>query len=299
MGASVTVKAIKRILMIVCVFAVTLAFSIPAFAIGFDAEAVYESVFVVYSGNSLGSGFAIGSNCVITNAHVISASDLTRIQTYTGQFYDTFLLAKDDRLDIAVLGIKDVSFTPLKVADLSQLSVGDDVCAIGAPNSMAYTLTKGVISAKERQVGRYKYLQTDAAINTGNSGGPLLNDSGEVVGVNSYKMSDSEGIGLAIPIDVVTSFLTQNDFSLDSVGNIDGFVIEKSEKDESSPINEDNEAASIEERDATVIVLSISLAISLVMNIIMIILLAYQKRKNKYPTVDPSERTDFDIDILN
>ena len=292
-------KTLKRIVIILFVLAMILASSLSAYAIGFDTEEVYNSVFVVYSGNSMGSGFAIGENCIITNAHVISNQYDVRIETYGGEIKRAFIVALDERIDIAVIGVEDASFTPLRVADLSTVSVGDDVYAIGAPNSLAFTLTKGVVSSKERLVSRQKFIQTDAAINTGNSGGPLLNDTGEVVGVNSYKMSDSEGIGLAIPIDVVVSFLETGEIELNESGNVIEPVVEDSPAD--LPISEQpNDEGSMEKPSSVVtLVLAICLTISVALNIALIIILVFQKKKNQYVKTDPSERTDFDIEILD
>ena len=292
-------KTFKRIAIILFVLAMILASSIPAYAIGFDTEEVYNSVFVIYSGNSMGSGFAIGENCIITNAHVINNQYDVIIETYGGEMKRAFIVALDERIDIAVIGVADVSFTPLRVADLSSVSVGDDVYAIGAPNSLAFTLTKGVVSSKERLVSRQKFIQTDAAINTGNSGGPLLNDAGEVIGVNSYKMSDAEGIGLAIPIDVVVSFLETGEIELNESGNVVEPVIEDPPAD--LPISEQpNDEGSMEKPSSVVtLVLAICLTISLALNIALIIILVFQKKKNQYVKTDPSERTDFDIEILD
>lgn len=292
-------KTFKRIAIILFVLAMILASSIPAYAIGFDTEEVYNSVFVIYSGNSMGSGFAIGENCIITNAHVINNQYDVIIETYGGEMKRAFIVALDERIDIAVIGVADVSFTPLRVADLSSVSVGDDVYAIGAPNSLAFTLTKGVVSSKERLVSRQKFIQTDAAINTGNSGGPLLNDAGEVIGVNSYKMSDAEGIGLAIPIDVVVSFLETGEIELNESGNVIETVIEDSPTD--LPISEQpTDEGSMEKPSSVVtLVLAICLTISVTLNIALIIILVFQKKKNQYVKTDPSERTDFDIEILD
>ena len=299
MEAGIIVKTFKRIAIILFVLAMILASSLSAYAIGFDTEEVYNSVFVIYSGNSMGSGFAIGENCIITNAHVINNQYDVIIETYGGEMKRAFIVALDERIDIAVIGVADATFTPLRVADLSTVSVGDDVYAIGAPNSLAFTLTKGVVSSKERLVSRQKFIQTDAAINTGNSGGPLLNDAGEVIGVNSYKMSDSEGIGLAIPIDVVVSFLETGEIELNESGNVVGPVIEDPPAD--LPISEQpNDEGSMEKPSSVVtLVLAICLTISLALNIALIIILVFQKKKNQYVKTDPSERTDFDIEILD
>lgn len=292
-------KTLKRIAIFLFVLAMILDSSIPAYAIGFDTEKVYNSVFVVYSGSSMGSGFAIGENCIITNAHVINNQYDVRIETYSGEIKRAFIVSMDERIDIAVIGVPDGSFTPLHVADLSAVNVGDDVYAIGAPNSLAFTLTKGVVSSKERFVSRQKYIQTDAAINTGNSGGPLLNDAGEVIGVNSYKMSDSEGIGLAIPIDVVVSFLETGEIELNESGNVIEPIVEEPQADlpASEPPNDED---AIEKPSSIVtLVLAICLVISVGLNIALIIILVFQKKKNQYVKTDPSERTDFDIEILD
>ncbi len=82
---------------------------------------------------------------------------------------------------------------------------------------MEYTLTKGVISNKSRTIGFNQYIQIDAAINSGNSGGSLLNNAGQVIGVNSMKILDAEGIGLAIPISFVTDFMEENDMNLQKI----------------------------------------------------------------------------------
>ena len=90
-------KTLKRIAIILFVLAMILASSIPAHAIGFDTEEVYNSVFVVYSGNSMGSGFAIGENCIITNAHVINNQYDVRIETYGGEMKRAFIVALDEQ----------------------------------------------------------------------------------------------------------------------------------------------------------------------------------------------------------
>ena len=191
-------RPIKVLLSLIIVVAVLFASTLSVSAIGFEAETAYESVFVIYSGNSLGSGFAVGENCVVTNAHVIDNPRNITVETYGGTKYKASVLGINEQQDIAVLIVQDAQFPYLDIADLSTMKTGDDIYAIGAPHGMAYTLTKGGISAKERMVGNQSYIQIDAPINQGNSGGPLLNDDGQVLGMNTLKMSDSEGIGLAI-----------------------------------------------------------------------------------------------------
>ena len=296
-------KLQKVLLSLICVVAVLLALPLSASAIGFTAEEKYNSVFVVTSGNSLGSGCAVGENCIITNAHVLDNPNNIMLSTYAGETHTTYLVGYDQDKDIAVLGVKDARFTPLTVADYKSLNTGDDVYAIGAPKSMAYTLTKGVISAKEREIGKYKYIQTDAAINEGNSGGPLLNDEGNVIGINTLKMSDSEGIGLAIPMTVVSDFLKSLNIELDENGNVSETIVQETTdegKDNPSEKDEDNDKNKndIVKTPLIVTILLIALCVSVAGNIVLIISLVFQKRKNLNLKYDPRERTDFDIDIL-
>ena len=295
-------KLQKVLLSIICVVAVLLALPLSASAIGFTAEEKYNSVFVVTSGNSLGSGFAVGENCIVTNAHVLDNPNNIVLTTYAGETHTAYLVGYDQDKDIAVLGIKDAKFTPLTIADYKTLNTGDDVYAIGAPKSMAYTLTKGVISAKEREIGKYKYIQTDAAINEGNSGGPLLNDEGNVIGINTLKMSDSEGIGLAIPMTIVSDFLKSLNIELDENGNVSETIVQETTdegKDNPSEKDEDNDKNNnVVKTPLIVTVLLIALCVSVAGNIVLIISLIFQKRKNLNLKYDPRERTDFDIDIL-
>ena len=294
-------KLQKVLLSLICVVAVLLALPLSASAIGFKAEDKYNSVFVVTSGNSLGSGFAVGENCIVTNAHVLDNPHNIVLITYAGETHSAYLVGYDQDKDIAVLGVKDVKFTPLTIADYNSLNTGDDVYAIGAPKSMAYTLTKGVISAKEREIGKYKYVQTDAAINEGNSGGPLLNDEGNVIGVNTLKMLDSEGIGLAIPMTVVSDFLKSLNIELDENGNVSETIIQETkedEKDKPSEKDDDKEQEKTLKTPLVVTILVIALCCFVAGNIVLVILLVFQKRKNLNLKYDPRERTDFDIDIL-
>lgn len=215
-------KAFRKISSVFLAITMLLVSAVCVSAIGFDAEEAYESVFVIYSGNALGSGFAVGENCIVTNAHVITNTRDITVETYGGQEYDAAVVGMDEELDIAILAVMDATFPYLEIAQLSEMKTGSDIYAIGAPQGMAYTLTKGTISAKERQINGQTYIQTDAAINQGNSGGPLLSDAGKVLGMNTLKMSNAEGIGLAIPASRICDYLENLGISLNSAGNVQG-----------------------------------------------------------------------------
>ena len=124
-------KLQKVLLSLICVVAVLLALPLSASAIGFTAEDKYNSVFVVTSGNSLGSGFAVGENCIITNAHVLDNPNNIILTTYAGETHSAYLVGYEEDKDIAVLGVTDAKFTPLTIADYKSLNTGDDVYAIG------------------------------------------------------------------------------------------------------------------------------------------------------------------------
>ncbi len=168
-------------------------------------------------GNSLGSGFVIDSSgIVITNNHVIADSNEVTVIFTDGQKLKAEVLGKDAKVDIAVLRVKpEKPLKAVKFADSSKTRVGDWVLAVGNPFGLGGTVTLGIISARNRNInsGPYdNYIQTDASINKGNSGGPLFNMAGEVVGVNTAILSPSGGsvgIGFATPAATLIPIIDQ------------------------------------------------------------------------------------------
>ena len=157
--------------------------------------------------NSLGSGFIIDpSGLVVTNNHVISEADEISVILNDGTRLKATLLGKDQKTDLALLQVKpDKPLKAVKFGDSDKLRLGEWVVAIGNPFSLGGTVTAGIVSARNRDInsGPYdNYIQTDAAINRGNSGGPLFNLDGEVVGINTAIISPtggSIGIGFSVP----------------------------------------------------------------------------------------------------
>lgn len=294
-------KPIRVLLSLLMVMAILFASTLSASAIGFEAETIYEYIFVIYSGNSLGSGFALGTNCIITNAHVIADNSQISVLSYSGNEYKATVLGINGSEDIAVLVVENGDFPYLAVADTSVMKTGDDIYAIGAPKGMAYTLTKGTISAKERIIQNNSYIQIDAAINEGNSGGPLLNDNGQVLGMNTLKMSDSEGIGLAIPINRICDYLQSLDIELTENGNISNVIdLPQTTVDSSIPTGDENDQTDThtDEKVPAITFIACAIAVlSLSCNIVLAVMLIYQKKKNLTLQYDPKERTDFEIDI--
>lgn len=225
----------KKLCLIVSIFGlILLNFYVNVFAISFDAEDIYKSVVIVYSEDFIGSGFAIGDNHIITNAHVIENSKKVKISVYKDKTYDASVLSMDKDLDIAVLKVDEINLPYLKISDYNDEVIGADVYAIGVPQNMSYTLTKGILSSKERKIERKLYLQTDAPINSGNSGGPLINQTGEVIGVNTLKFFDAEGIGLAIPMTRISKYIIDNNINTKEQKEVIEELAQKSELYDSS-----------------------------------------------------------------
>lgn len=299
-------KTGKVLLSLLIVAAVLFASVFSAVAIGFEAEKIYESVFVIYSGTSLGSGFAVGENCIVTNAHVIEDPRDITVSTYGGDRYRAYVCGIDTQADIAVLAVENVSFPYLQIADLSEMKTGDDIYAIGAPEGMAYTLTKGGISAKERIIRQQTYIQIDAPINHGNSGGPLLNDNGQVLGMNTLKMSNAEGIGLAIPIVRICDYLQELGIELSASGNVERplQIPAQTQPAETEPdVQDENKTPSDayvpkQRTPAITYVVAVIAVVSIGGNVALAVLLIKEKKKSSIVPYDPSERTDFDIEIL-
>ena len=167
--------------------------------------------------NSLGSGFIIDpAGIVVTNNHVIADADEVTVILNDGSRLKAEIIGKDQKTDIALLKVKpDKPLKAVKFGDSEKLRLGEWVIAIGNPFSLGGTVTAGIVSARNRDInsGPYdNYIQTDAAINRGNSGGPLFNLDGEVVGINTAIISPSGGsigIGFAVPSKTAMPVLEQ------------------------------------------------------------------------------------------
>jgi serine protease Do len=167
--------------------------------------------------NSLGSGFVVDpSGIVITNNHVIADANEVYVIFTDGQKLKAEVLGKDSKVDVAVLRVKpDKPLPAVKFGDSDKSRVGDWVIAVGNPFGLGGSVTAGIVSARNRNIdsGPYdNYIQTDAAINKGNSGGPLFNMDGDVIGINTAILSPSGGsigIGFATPANTVTPIIEQ------------------------------------------------------------------------------------------
>lgn len=154
----------------------------------------------------VGSGFILTPDgYVMTNAHVIDGADEVYVNLTDKREYKAKVVGVDKRTDVAVVKIEAKGLPAVTIGDVSRLKVGEWVMAIGTPFGLENTVTAGIVSAKARDTGEeIRFIQTDVAVNPGNSGGPLINMRGEVVGINSQILSRSGGfmgISLSIPID--------------------------------------------------------------------------------------------------
>jgi putative serine protease PepD len=168
-----------------------------------------------------GSGWVYDSSGhIVTNDHVVDGSTSIKVRFWNGKTYTAKVVGVDKSTDLAVIKVDAPSseLHPLAVADSTKVQVGDGVVAIGSPFGLEETVTSGIVSALHRAIQAPNQftindsIQTDAAINHGNSGGPLLNSQGQVVGVNAQIKSDSggnEGVGFSIPSSTVRTVATQ------------------------------------------------------------------------------------------
>jgi serine protease Do len=165
---------------------------------------------------SLGTGFIVEEGLILTNNHVIDGADGIQIQfteDETEKPTEGEVVGRDAELDLALIKYKATKgLLPLPLGDSDALQVGEYVMAVGNPFGQGHSVTHGIISAKERKAPDFilaNYLQTDAPINPGNSGGPLVNLRGEVIGINNAIDQRAQGIGFAIPINLVKRVLPQ------------------------------------------------------------------------------------------
>ncbi|MDO8467660.1 MAG: trypsin-like peptidase domain-containing protein [Nanoarchaeota archaeon] len=163
-------------------------------------EAV-KSVVTVRTDVAQATGFIIDeSGYVVTNAHVLSGGHQLMTIDYNQQERTTRLIGYDKDLDIALLKLPKGDYDYLTLADSDQVEVGQKVIAIGNPLGLQFSVSEGIVSAVNRQGSNAldAYIQTDAALNPGNSGGPLIDSNGEVIGINNFKISSGESLGFSL-----------------------------------------------------------------------------------------------------
>ena len=169
-----------------------------------------------YTNNSIGSGVIFSQDgYIVTNTHIISGKKLIKVKLHNGEEFDANLIGADVNADIAVLKINSNSLLkPVNVSNSDDLKIGDKVLAIGNPYGIGISVSSGIISATGRDYGNpyLNLIQTDAPINPGNSGGALINEQGNLIGINTKIFSKTgayQGISFAIPSEKITKIASE------------------------------------------------------------------------------------------
>jgi len=201
------------LLLLALVLIVSVASGQTALTTAQVAKRVSPSVVVIQgntdSGDVLGSGFVVSKDGkIVTNLHVIRDMKTASVQLANGETFDSVsVLAVDERRDLAIVKVAGFDLPVLALGNSDALTVGELLVIVGSPRGLEGTVTAGILSSVRDSGEGFKVLQTDAAVNPGNSGGPLLNNKGQPIGVVSFKLRSAEGLNFAIPINYVHGLL--------------------------------------------------------------------------------------------
>ena len=175
------------------------------------ADRIRDSVVTVAVEKRMGTGFVVnGEGYVLTNKHVLDSATQATVKLANGDELPAKLHKADDQRDLAILKVERANLPAVVFASSSRLKQGSEVAALGAPLGLPDTLTKGIISSPSREISGHTYIQIDAALNQGNSGGPIINEQGQVVGVATKAALKAENMGFAIPSDDAMAFLGES-----------------------------------------------------------------------------------------
>jgi serine protease Do len=165
------------------------------------------AVVTIISGEALGSGFFVSPDgYLLTNSHVIRQGDWPTIRLTDGKDVSASVVRNDEEKDLALLKASGSNYPVLPLGDSDKVVQGESVITIGSPVGLEGTVTRGIISAVRKGPNGVTYIQTDAAVNPGNSGGPLLNKAGQVIGINTLKQF-GDRLGFAISINDAKTFM--------------------------------------------------------------------------------------------
>ena len=173
---------------------------------------VIGSVVSVIAGNVQGSGAIISSDgYIVTNYHVVSGGSNIKVLTYEGQLYDASFVGAETNTDLAVLKINVNNVQKLDFGNSNNVKVGEKAIALGNPGGFDFSVTEGIVSAVHRKGpnGLSIYTQTDVPVNPGNSGGPLVNKEGKIIGINNFKITGFESLAFAIESNTVKDVVDQ------------------------------------------------------------------------------------------
>lgn len=180
-------------------------------------EDVIKSVVTIKTNIGQGTGFIIEEGYIVTNYHVIEGATSAGVYTYDGETHSVTLVGYNENMDIALLKIEE-EYKSLILEDSENIQIGEKVIAIGNPLGLQFSVSEGIVSAIHRTGPNNLdiYIQTTAELNSGNSGGPLINKKGKVIGMNNFKISDTEGLGFALESNYIKQ--TVNEISRETTG---------------------------------------------------------------------------------
>jgi S1-C subfamily serine protease len=176
----------------------------------FSLETALTSVLSIETdADKAGSGFFVSSAClVVTNEHVINGAEVIILKDVRKKLYTGSIIATDKARDLALLRTNAKTCAPLEI-EVPVPKIGEDVFAIGDPLGLEKTVTKGIVSSFRQTESGVHYIQIDASLNPGNSGGPLLSRRGKVIGVNTFKFKGAQGLNFAVAAsEIKTAFRT-------------------------------------------------------------------------------------------
>ncbi|MEK6861116.1 MAG: trypsin-like peptidase domain-containing protein [Nanoarchaeota archaeon] len=175
-------------------------------------EEAIKGVVSVVTDRTQGSGTIITSDgYIVTNYHVIKDANSVAVVTYNKNIYPAHIIGAETKNDVAVIKINATGLHDLEFGNSDNVKIGEKVIALGNPAGLGFSVTEGIISQKDRVLfqGTVPLIQTDVPVNPGNSGGPLLNTNGKIIGINRLKIKGFEGLGFAIPSNYVAQVVNQ------------------------------------------------------------------------------------------
>lgn len=242
-------------------------------------------------GMSIGSAFLINPDgYALSNAHVVGDKKTVGVKLSNNKIFTAQVVAVDTKNDLALLKLPVANLPALRMGS-GKVNEGEQVMAIGAPYGMDFTVTRGIISNVNCELEGKSYIQTDTALNPGNSGGPLLNGNGEVIGINCAIIAFSNGMGFAIPIENINAFLSKNkvtcNASLDNSRAAQALQSNRSEAGKKKPPADSN-------RDWMRVAAQIAVAL-LVIGLAVVIWMVIKGRKSAHKLDDKFD--DIDIEL--
>jgi len=173
-------------------------------------ERVQPNVVLIETGGGSGSGFLVGDGEVMTSAHVVEGSRQVSIQYGREQRITGTVEHLDADRDLALISVPSLHGEPLAFFDLGTLKAGGECVVIGSPLGLDQSVSRGIVSNPDRRAGGVRLIQIDAPVNPGNSGGPIMDNEGRVIGIVTMKLGGTEGMGFGVAYDELHSFLTES-----------------------------------------------------------------------------------------